>query len=81
MDLRPVGAITAVSPVNVKRTVDDVEPPFAIDGTISVEEDSYSASGQDRGLEEDDVEELNDDENMPSDSAAEEPKKAVNFFA
>ena len=82
MELRPVGAIAAVSPVNVKRTADDIAPPFAIDGTIPMEEDSYNASANEQDGElEDDPRELADEENMMSDSDAEEPPRKVNFFA
>ena len=48
MDVRPVGAVAAVSPVNMKRTADDLAPPFAIDGTIPMEEDSYDVSANEQ---------------------------------
>lgn len=83
MDLSPVGAITAVSPVKRKRSSDDVEPPFAIDSTIPMEDNSCDASKEEpsRGLEEDDPTELEDEEDQRSDSALEESLKKVNFIA
>ncbi len=64
MDFRPVEAVGAVSRVNEKRTTDETAPPFAIDGSIPMEDDTYNASPgeQDSALEENTIEELQEDE-------------------
>jgi len=72
-----------VSRVNEKRTTDETAPPFAIDGSIPMEDDTYNASPgeQDSGLEENTIEELQDDEPTMSGSPSDEPPKIVNLFA
>jgi len=83
MDLRPVEAIAGITPASVKKTGEDIAPPFAVDGAARMEEDSYSADAnqQQRGLEEEEPEKLNDPGQQVLDFAAEEPQKRVNFFA
>ena len=88
MDLPPVGAIAAIRPVNERRPAEDVTPPFAIDGTVSIDDAGNSADanaadcdlGEDN-LEEDVLEDLIDEENMRPDAPSDEPPKRVNFFA
>jgi hypothetical protein len=81
MDLRPVEQIGAVSRVHLKPNAADVAPPFAIDGPGRMEEDSYSAGAErpDRGLEEEDAEELKEEE--PDESSVQGARNKVNCFA
>jgi hypothetical protein len=94
MDLRPVEAVAAVRPVNVKRTIEDVAPTFAIDRPGRMEEDSYNSDTgqQNRGLEdeedglEDGMDELNDGEQPPESPPGHDPDpiqpvKHLDFFA
>ena len=82
MDLRPVEAIAAINPVNVGPAPDEVTPPFAIDGTVPTDDDSYSASTdeQDRSLEEAEPEE-SDEQTTAISSFPDDPPKRVNLFA
>jgi hypothetical protein len=87
MDLRPVDAVAAVRPVNVKRTTEDVAPPFALNRPGRMEEDSYDANtGQpNRGLEEDGPDEPEHEEELHEDPAEhdfddDQPVKHLNLF-
>jgi len=82
MDVRPVGAIAAIRPVNEKRP-ENVTPPFAIDGTVPMDDgaSSANANAEDCDLEEDVLDELMNEEDTLSRFPADDPQKTVNFFA
>lgn len=83
MDFRPIEAIRAVSPVNLNRPADGVAPPFAIDGSVPMGDDSCDErdSEQERDLEKDNIEERDDEEQEFPGGVTEEPAKIVNLFA